>query len=140
MWHIIIVGSITVIWKLTFEFLRGQNCGRDVFGIQPTDTSLKKSYSSSSLGKDISTMIMDMAEFQRQHGAESLRKLVVKIGSTHRIKTRIETLCNDLTRVSHQINVWLCLIRILGNLKFNQSSDCKRWNRSQSKLASKYIR
>ena len=55
--------------------------------------------------KDISSMILDLADFQTEHGPESLRKLMIKIGSRHKMKSQIETICDDLRKVTHRINI-----------------------------------
>ena len=48
---------------------------------------------------------MDLADFQQEHGAEALRKLLIKMGSPHRMKNRIETICDQLKKVRHLISI-----------------------------------
>ena len=50
---------------------------------------------------------------------------MVKLGSSYRIGNKIEELADDLKKVSHENNIKLFLIRILGSIKPYQSGISK---------------
>ena len=84
-----------------------------------------KSHEFLSLIKAITEIIFDLAQFQTDHGEAALQKLMVKLGSSYRIGNKIEELADDLKKVSHENNIKLFLIRILGSIKPYQSGISK---------------
>ena len=59
----------------------------------------------STLFKAVSEIILDLAQFQAEHGPESLEKILGQLGSAKKMANRIENVSSELKEVSYSVDI-----------------------------------